>query len=300
MTGLARIAAAFAAALVFVSPGAPVSSATPDAPFVGRLGEYTTTYEDTLHDIARRFDLGFTELRAANPDVDPFTPGEGTRLVLPGAHLLPDAPREGIVVNLAEMRLYYFSDDGVETFPLGIGREGVTTPLGRTTVVRKQESPTWYPPESVRARKPELPNVVPPGPENPLGGHALYLGWPAYLIHGTNLPYGVGRRVSSGCLRMYPEDIAHLFETVPVGTPVTVVDQPIKFAWVDGELYMEAHPDAEVADEVMETGDAPAQWPEQILERAHAVAGEEAARLDWPTLLQAGLERRGYPIRITR
>jgi len=299
MTGsYRRIAAALLA--VAAALAGTATAATPDTPFVGRLDQYTTTYEDTLHDVARRFDLGFTELRAANPDVDPFTPGEGTRLLLPGAHLLPDAPRRGIVVNLAEMRLFYFAEDGIETFPLGIGREGVTTPLGATSIVRKQESPAWYPPESIRARQPELPGMVPPGPDNPLGDHALYLGWPAYLIHGTNKPYGVGRRVSSGCLRMYPEDIRHLYETVPVGTPVTVVSQPIKFAWVDGELYMEAHPDPEVADEVMESGDAPAQWPEQVLERAHEVAGDQADRLDFPTLLQAAIERRGYPIRVTK
>src|SRR5690606_29607209 len=154
----------------------------------------------------------------------------------------PDAPRDGIVVNLAELRFYYFRRKGEPRFltrPIGIGREGFTTPLGQTTVVRKAKDPVWRPTAATRADRPDLPAAVPPGPDNPMGAYALYLGWPTYAMHGTNQPWGVGRRVSRGCIRLYPEDIEALYPLVPVGTRVTVVDQPLKVGWHMGELYLE-------------------------------------------------------------
>lgn len=286
--------------------GLPDGPGRAEGDFIGRMESYRTRYEDTFHEIARRFDLGYVELVAANPGIDPWLPGEGTELILPTAHLLPDAPREGIVINLAEMRLYYFEEPGAapESYPIAVGREGRNTPLGTTQVVRKAENPTWYPPASIRAEKPELPPVVRPGPDNPLGAHALYLGWPAYLIHGTNKPWGIGRQASAGCIRMYPEDIERLYSRVPVGTPVTVVNQPVKIAWIGDELFVEVHPtDSQAAQlELDGTFDpvASGQTVANIVAQVRHAAGKEQDRLDYQTILEAALERRGYPVQVTR
>ena len=217
---------------------------------------YRASHEDNLLDVARRFNLGYVEMVAANPGTDPWLPGAGTEVVLPTVHLMPEAGAEGVVINLADMRLYYFDEAGgpPQSFPIGIGRDGLSTPLGSTEIVRKREDPTWRPTKRMRAEDPELPEVVPPGPENPLGDRAMYLGWPQYLIHGTNKPWGIGRRVSSGCIRMYPEDARKLFDLVEVGTKVTVVDQPIKLGWIDGELFMEAHPTQAQSDQLEADG----------------------------------------------
>lgn len=219
---------------------------------IGQTIQIKAKYEDTFVALARRYSVGFDELRMANPDVDPWLPGDGTEIIIPRAHILPDAPRNGIVVNLAEMRVYYFPSKNDEyagkvfSYPISIGREGWGTPLGTTTIVRKKAHPSWHPPASIRkehaAKGDPLPTVVKAGPDNPLGEYAMYLGWPAYLMHGTNSPAGIGLRVSHGCLRMFPEDIAALFSMVSVGTKVTVVNQPYKFGWRNGTLYMQAHP----------------------------------------------------------
>lgn len=270
--------------------------------YVGEMGYLLTRYEDTLPQIAVDYSIGYTELRAANPGVDAFLPGEGTFLILPTMHLLPDAPQTGIVVNITEMRLYYFAEPNQPplTFPIGIGREGRTTPLGQTRIVRTKEHPTWTPPPSIRAEKPWLPAVVPPGPENPLGDYALYLGWDRYLIHGTNEPFGLGRRVSSGCIRLNPEAIDLIFHSVGVGTQVTVVDQPVKFGWIDGELYMEVAPTVEQADQIEFGEPVTPVLIDGIEGMATEAAGDEAGRLDMEAVLRAAAERRGYPVRITR
>lgn len=273
------------------------------ADLIGTQGTRVVTEADTLVEIARRHGLGFVELRAANPGIDPWLPPPGHRLVLPTAHVLPEAPREGVVVNLAEQRLYYFPPGGgaAESYPVGIGRQGWRTPLGRTKVVRKRANPTWYPPASIRAESPELPAAVPPGPHNPLGAFALNLGWDGYVIHGTNKPGGIGRRVSHGCIRLYPEDIERLFENVPVGTPVTFVDQPIKLGWWQGELYLEAHPTQPQADEIEVQGTFPAEGtPAELPWKVVRAAGDEADRLDWSVIDRVVAERRGVPVRVTR
>ena len=271
---------------------------------IGELGQVAAAYEDTLLDLARANGLGYVEMIAANRGIDPWVPGENARVVLPTAHVLPDAERTGLIVNLAEHRLYYFGPPGMEpvTFPLGVGREGWSTPLGTTEIVRKKERPTWFPPESIRAKKPDLPKVVPPGPHNPLGSHALYFGWPTYLIHGTNLPWGIGRRVSHGCIRLYPEDIARLYELVPVGTPVQVISQAIKIGWYDGELYVEAHPEASQADELESTGQiesVDAHSRADALYRLTTLAGADRDRLDWHLIRKAFEERSGIPVQVT-
>ena len=263
---------------------------------------YRATHEDTLLDVARRFSLGYVEIVAANPDTDPWIPGEGTNVVLPTVHLPPDAAPEGIIINLADMRLYYFAEPGgpMQSFPIGIGREGLLTPIGSTEVVRKQKDPTWRPTARMRSENPELPKAVPPGPDNPLGNRAMYLGWPQYLIHGTNKPLGIGRRTSSGCVRMYPEDVEYLFDVVAVGTMVTVVDQPIKLSWIDDALYIEAHPTQAQSDQIEMSGTFDPILDSSVVDQVLAVAGDRAPTLDWSRIRQATLERRGYPIRISR
>ena len=263
---------------------------------------YRASYEDTLLDVARRFNLGYVEMVAANPGTDPWIPGAGTDVVLPTVHLVPKIEPEGIVINLADMRLYYFGESGAKprSYPIGIGRDGLTTPVGVTDIARKRENPSWRPTARMRAEDPELPEVVPPGPDNPLGTRALYLGWPLYAIHGTNQPWGVGRRVSSGCIRMYPEHIEELYELVGIGTKVTVVDQPIKLEWVDGELFMEAHPTQLQSDQLEAEGKFTPELPSRVVDQVLEVAGDQAARLDWSRIRRATVERRGYPIRITR
>ena len=220
------------------------------------IGAVDHTYaqaSDTLLDIARRHNLGYQEIKLANPGVDPWLPGAGRLIVLPTHYVLPDAPRRGLVLNVAEMRLYYYprprrgQPATVITHPVSIGRYDWETPLGRTRVVTKVKDPDWYPPKSIRAEHEAngdpLPRMVPAGPDNPLGRHALLLGIKGYLIHGTNKPFGIGMRVSHGCIRMYPEDIEALYGEIPVGTPVHIVDQPVKIGdGGDGEIFVEVHP----------------------------------------------------------
>ncbi|MDP9065820.1 MAG: L,D-transpeptidase family protein [Pseudomonadota bacterium] len=213
-----------------------------------------TVYEDTLYDLARKYSLGSEEVIRVNPGVDPWLPGAGKSILIPGRHILPPGPREGIVVNLPEHRLYYFPKpkrDGtrdIVTYPVSIGKMDWRTPLGATRVIQKQKDPYWYPPASVRkehaAAGDPLPERVPPGPDNPLGNYAMRLaaGNGTYLINGTNNPIAVGLAVTHGCIRMYPDDVAALFPLIPVGTEVRLVNEPVKVAWVDGELLLEAHP----------------------------------------------------------
>jgi L,D-transpeptidase ErfK/SrfK len=213
-----------------------------------------TVYEDTLYDMARRYSLGSDELIRVNPQLDPWIPGAGKTVFIPGRHILPPVAHAGIVVNIAEHRLYYYprpkrhQPQQVISYPVSIGKMDWRTPLGDTRVIAKQKDPWWFPTESVRAEHARdgetLPARVPPGPDNPLGDRALRLaaGKGTYLIHGTNNPIAVGLAVTHGCIRMYPEDIQALFEMVPVGTKVTIVNEPVKVAWVDGELLLEAHP----------------------------------------------------------
>jgi L,D-transpeptidase ErfK/SrfK len=221
---------------------------------VGEDLHIQTAYKDTLYDLARTYSLGSEELIRVNPKVDPWLPGEGTAILVPGRHILPPGPREGIVVNIAEHRLYYYPKPArhqpqqVITYPVSIGKMDWHTPLGETRVIQKQVDPVWIPTESVRAEHAKdgdiLPARVPPGPQNPLGDRALRLaaGNGTYLIHGTNNPIAVGLAVTHGCIRMYPEDIQALFPGVPVGTKVRIVNEPVKVAWVEGELLLEAHP----------------------------------------------------------
>lgn len=265
---------------------------------IGRQRTYFTRYEDTLLDLARAHGLGYTEIVAANPGIDPWVPGADTKIILPTAHIVPEAAPEGIVLNLADQRLYFFEPDGVSvrSAPLGIGRGGWLTPTGTTRIVRKARNPSWYVPESVRKEQPELPRVVRPGPDNPLGKHALYLGWPAYLIHGTNKPFGIGRRVSHGCVRLYPEDIAWFHDNLPIGTPVAVIDQEVKLARQSGQLFLEVHPSQSQADEIERTRRFTPSAPAELEYRILDAAGGRRDAIDWPGVRQAARERRGIPV----
>ena len=231
---------------------------------VGEDQTVITVDEDTLYDLAAAYSLGSEELIRVNPGVDPWLPRAGKLLVVPGRHILPPGPHEGIVVNLPEHRLYYYPKPKrgqpieVITYPVSIGKMDWRTPLGLTHVTQKQKDPTWYPPESVRKEHAEqgdpLPARVPPGPKNPLGAYAMRLaaGNGTYLIHGTNNPLAVGLPVTHGCIRMYPDDVAALFPLIPVGTPVRLINEPVKVAWVDGELLLEAHPPVDAQGQSIE------------------------------------------------
>ena len=277
------------------------ANATPRYPnMIGRVRHHVTKFEDTLLDLARWNGLGFTEMISANRNVDPWVPGEGARLVIPSAHILPQAPREGFVVNLADQRLYVFDPESasVDSMPIGIGRSAWNTPMGRTSVARKRANPTWYVPKSIRKENPELPAVVPPGPDNPLGHLAIYLGWPSYLVHGTNRPDGVGRRVSHGCVRMYPEDIGRLYHQVRIGTPVTVVDEEVKIAWVGDNLMLEVHPSQSQADALEAEGTFRPELPPKFEYLLLDAAGAHSDRLDWPTIRRALRARSGVPVAV--
>jgi L,D-transpeptidase ErfK/SrfK len=225
-----------------------------DDTVVGQDQTVITVYEDTLYGLAAAYSLGSEELIRVNLGVDPWLPGAGKPIIVPGRHILPPGPREGIIVNLPEHRLYYYPKPKrggpieVITYPVSIGKMDWRTPLGATRVIQKQKDPTWFPPESVRKEHAEagdpLPVKVGPGPDNPLGAYAMRLaaGNGTYLIHGTNNPIAVGLAVTHGCIRMYPDDVAALFPLIPVGTPVRLINEPVKVAWVDGELLLEAHP----------------------------------------------------------
>lgn len=215
---------------------------------VGRNIIIKARYEDTLAMIAQEYGVGYRELLQANPEVDPWLPGAGTDVTIPGRFVLPAGPREGIVINLPEYRLYYYppNTNTVVTFPIGIGRDEWSTPLFQSRVVTAIENPSWTPTESIRKEHleagDELPRVVPPGPNNPLGHLAIQLARPGYFIHGTNQPFGVGQRVSHGCIRLYPADIEALVRLARRDTPVRVVDQPIKVGRLGKELFLESHP----------------------------------------------------------
>ncbi len=284
--------------------------AAPPAPparsdVVGVERKHRISDEDTFVDLARSNDSGYLELLAANPGVDPWVPGDGRKIVLPLGHVLPNVPREGIVINVAEQRLYWFRGEGdIVTHPIGVGREGYSTPRGTTKIVRKKEHPTWTPGPSARRDDPTLPAVVKSGPENPLGDHALYLGWPSYLIHGTNEPDGVGRRVSRGCIRLYPEDIESLFGQVPVGTPVRVIEESVKVGWYGDDVVLEAHWTMKQAARVDEGEDpgivSPKSGEAQVRKFARqAAANGENVEIDWARVREVLAARRGVPERIT-
>lgn len=205
---------------------------------------------DSLLDIARAFDIGHDQIILANPRLNRWVPNIGAAVVIPSLYVLPPGERRGIVLNLAELRLYFFPPGGkvVHTFPVSIGDYDWSTPQGSTKIVSKHVDPSWHPPKSIREEHAnegdELPPMIAGGdPDNPLGRFALKLGIPGYLIHGTDQrrSFGIGMRVSHGCIRLYPEDIEILYSMVPVGTPVRIIDRPVKAGLGGGQLFLEVH-----------------------------------------------------------
>ena len=274
-----------------------------DIDLVGKIQTTTASQEDTLLDIARRFDIGQEEILLANPDADRWMPGDNHPVVLPTRYILPETRRTGIVLNVTEMRMYYYPPvkpgqvAEVQTYPVSIGRMDWSTPLGTTTVSAKTTSPSWRPPESIRkeaaSRGENLPEIIPPGPDNPLGNYALRLAIPGYLIHSTNKPYGVGMQVTHGCVRMYPEDIARLFPQIPVGTEVQIVNQPVKLGWLLDSLYIEIHPPLEEYASKTVAGNA-------VMDRVNAMWQKRPFILDTPALNKAIAERSGIPVAIAQ
>jgi L,D-transpeptidase ErfK/SrfK len=281
----------------------------PEQSIIGAVQRVRTTKDDTLTDIARRFNVGYDEIIRANPKVDPWLPGDGTIVILPTRFILPNVPHEGLVINVAAMRTFYFlphkagEPEVVITHPIGIGKVGWATPEGVTKVTRKQKDPIWRVPESVIKEhhdegREELGHVYGPGPDNPLGHYAFYLEWPSYLIHGTNKPAGVGLRSSHGCIRLYPEDVEQFFGMVPVGTQVRVVNQPFLFGWQDGHLYVQAYDvleddarDWKNAERKLLTKSLAAKLRKEL-----AAAGAE---VDWSLVSTLVHSPRGVPVSIS-
>jgi L,D-transpeptidase ErfK/SrfK len=281
----------------------------PDEDVVGAVQVTVASRDDTLPDIARRFNVGYEEMVRANPGVDPWLPGEGRNIVIPTRFILPDAPREGIVINVAAMRLYYYpahkkgEPQTVYTYPIGIGKVGWSTPMGTTRVVTHKKDPVWRPSAALRKdhfadNGEELAAVVQPGPDNPLGRYEMTLGWPSYLIHGTNKPYGIGLRSSHGCMRMYPEDIEKLFYMVPDGMQVRVVNQPYLFGWHERQLYLQAYT-------VLE--DDPRDWQhaqQKLLSKGLAAHIQKSLKdsgtlIDWDSVDAITHTPRGVPVAVT-
>ncbi len=274
------------------------------AAVIGQVGQVRSVYENTLIDIARVHGLGYEEIRIANPGVDTWLPGEGTDVRLPTQFVLPQVRRRGLVINIAEYRMYYFVPDGdqtvVQTFPISIGRMDWETPLGRSSIVKKVRNPAWYPPQSVRAEWAAdgrtLGSRVPPGPDNPLGAYAMRLSIPGYLIHGTNRPAGVGMRVTHGCIRMFPEHIERLFPNVPVNTVVEIINQPYKLGWSGDDLYLEVHPPLE-GEGIDEAGN----WTLTSITQLYIdVTKDRAADVNWTLVNEVYTARLGIPVKVGR
>jgi L,D-transpeptidase ErfK/SrfK len=275
---------------------------SPDQSVVGDPQIVISRDSDTFPDLAREYGLGYDELVEANPGIDPWLPGMNTPILLPTQYVLPDVPRQGIVLNIASKRLFYFPkvNEGepiqVLTYPIGIGRVGWETPLGEAKVVAKQTDPTWYVPASVLKEHAEngdpLPAVVPPGPDNPLGRHSMRLDKPGYLMHGTNQPYGVGMRVSHGCVRLYPENVEVLYSLVTVGEKVNIINEPYLAGWRDGELFFESHRPLE--DDAV----SPEQHLQAIFEKFRKQSGAFAELEEKDQAKAIASEALGVPVRV--
>jgi L,D-transpeptidase ErfK/SrfK len=275
---------------------------------VGYVQKTVVGKEDTLPDIARRFDVGYEEILLANPHVDPWLPGVGREVVVPTQFILPAAPHEGVVVDVAAMRIFYYpphkkgEQQIVYTHPIGIGRVGWRTPEGTTKIVSRTKDPVWVVPKSVRDEHAEdgekLPATVPAGPDNPLGQYMFRLSWPSYLIHGTNKPYGVGMRSSHGCMRLYPEDIAVFFDLIPIGTKVTVVNQPYLFGWRDGTLYFQAY--AVMEDDSRDWGTNRKRLLAHLLNpKVRKQVSAQNNDIDWQRVGDLAHEPRAVPVPVT-
>jgi L,D-transpeptidase ErfK/SrfK len=294
--------------MLMLCVSAPLSAQTfplppPGEDLIGEVRSVEAVHEDTLLDLARHNNLGYEEIELANPGVDPWMPGTGTVVVLPTRFILPPVPRVGLVLNVPEMRLYYYPKPKkgeravVITYPVSVGRMDWKTPVGMTSVVSKQVNPSWTVPDTIlaehAAKGDYLPKVVPPGPDNPLGLFAMRLGIKGYLIHGTNNPNGLGMRVTHGCMRLYPDDIAALFKIVPVGTPVRIVNLPYKVGRHNGQLYLETHPPLDEDQARYRNNHTP------LVEAVVAATRDHEYSVDWEVAQQVAAQPLGIPVLIT-
>jgi L,D-transpeptidase ErfK/SrfK len=258
---------------------------------IGALCQRVILPGESLIEMARQHDVGFNEIEAANPGQDAFVPTPGAMATIPTSWIVPRSGAPGrVVVNLSEMRLFQFprTPGPVMTFPVGIGTEGWATPVGTFKVIQKQVNPAWYPPASIRREEPDLPAVVPPGPDNPLGTHALRLDRGSILIHGTDTPFAVGRRASHGCLRLYPEDIPVLYDQVPVGAEVRIVREPVKVGVRAGRVFVEVHPDEDAKIDL-------AAEARRLLGKRGLLGSVDAGKLE-----EALKDLRGLPVDVTQ
>ncbi|MHA6493303.1 L,D-transpeptidase family protein [Pseudomonas borbori] len=271
----------------------------PGEDIIGQVQVVNAKYEDTFADLGVANDLGYLEMVVANPGVDAWLPGEGTEIILPTRFILPPGPREGIVINLAEYRMYYFpkGENVVHTYPLGIGREGWNSPIAEARITAKTANPGWYPPKSIReehaADGDPLPSYVPPGPDNPLGPYKMALSVPGYLIHGSNKKFGIGMRVSHGCFRMLNHNVLQLAAMAPVGTSVRIVNEPYKFGRSNGKVYLEAHAPLTDSGE-LSVVDKHTEVINALLKREEL--GD--VRLDWEVVREVVAAEDGLPIEI--
>ena len=266
---------------------------------VGKIAAVNVRENDTLSDIARHFGLGYNDISIANPNIAPWTPAPGSRVLLPLQFILPDGPHKGITLNLANMRLFDYpkqQPDKVFTYPGGIGRQGWNTPMGSTSIVAKKANPSWVVPESIHqehAKKGDsLPKVIASGPDNPLGFYAMHLGFPSYLIHGTNKPYGIGMQISHGCVQLYPEDIEELFKNTSVGVPVHIIHQPYLTTWYQDMLYLEAN------EPLQKWAHDKAELKKQLLKQLHQISSKKNVSIDWEKVERIIQRSDGIPMPI--
>ena len=299
-------AALLLAAGLYAGAGAAAEFVLPPPGYdvVGTVRHVKVQEGDTLADVARNENVGHQQIRAANPKLDFWLPEVGATVTIPSQHILPPGKQTGIVLNLPEMRIYWYppvsrrgETPRVVTYPVSIGRMDWSTPLGETYVSARVTDPTWTPTESLHAEALSdgrtLPTSVPPGPDNPLGKYALRLGLPSYLIHGTNRPYGIGMRVTHGCIRMYPEDIEVLFPQVKVGTRVEIMAETVKVGWSSDLLFIEVH-------QPLEEHDLGAVWlRDTALARVEAAAANRPVKVSGRDVLRAIEEKSGIPVLIS-
>ncbi|MDE1153656.1 MAG: L,D-transpeptidase family protein [Micavibrio sp.] len=278
-----------------IQQAGPQVNANDSSNVIGAVIDYTTKKKESLFDVARKFDIGIIELRAANPGVDPWNPKAGTVLKVGTMHLVPPGVKDGLIVNLAAMRLYYYNGEKVMTFPIAAGREGWETPTAVTKIMSKRKNPTWTPTDNIRAENPDLPDVIPAGKDNPLGQYAMALGVASIMIHGTNSPASIGRRASHGCIRLYPEDIESLFNAVPKGTQVTIADMPYQLGWdVNHTIYIEVAPKLTTVAKLKKT---PQRLDAALYRDIQSkIAGD--ATVDWEAVEEAFHRADGIPVPI--
>jgi L,D-transpeptidase ErfK/SrfK len=281
------VASGVAVALFGASAGGAAEREPGLRPVLGRIESALVESDETVLDVAYRHRLGYQAVARLNPEVDPWIPEPGTVVRLPTRFVLPDADEEGLVINVPEMRLFdYTGEEDPEVFSVAIGDQADPSILGEFRVGRKREDPTWHVPASIRAESPELPEQVPPGPDNPLGSRWMTIGRTSYGIHGTNTRWSIGREATHGCLRLYEDEVQRLYERVPEGTRIQIVYQPFKWGLEGDRIYLEVHPDL--------YGQRPDRLTAFELPRALGLLGAIDLEIAWRALDEA----RGIPVAV--